>query len=67
MDDKSGMADICHVFIDNNVKYTATLNLVDIQSGKNSYYKLQVLEHDDKHNGRFDKQIIIVFLNLINY
>lgn len=53
MEAESGLVDSCHVFIDKAVKYTATLNLVDIQAGKNSYFKLQILEHDDIHNGRF--------------
>lgn len=53
MEAESGLVDTCHVFIDKAVKYTATLNLVDIQAGKNSYFKLQILEHDDIHNGRF--------------
>lgn len=58
MDAESGLVNSCHVFIDNDTKYTATLNLVDIQAGKNSYYKMQVLEHDDIHNGRFDNTFL---------
>lgn len=30
--------------------YSAVLGAVSIQDGKNSYYKLQVLEHDKKKN-----------------
>uniref|UniRef100_A0A2H1VI59 Poly [ADP-ribose] polymerase n=1 Tax=Spodoptera frugiperda TaxID=7108 RepID=A0A2H1VI59_SPOFR len=38
-----------HVYVDtNNTKYTVVLSLTDIVAQKNSYYKLQVLEADDK-------------------
>lgn len=56
VDVESGLVDSCHVFIDKNVKYTATLNLVDIQAGKNSYFKLQVLEQDDVRNTGLDQR-----------
>ncbi|CAH1644173.1 unnamed protein product [Spodoptera littoralis] len=38
-----------HVYVDpNNIKYTVVLSLTDVVAQKNSYYKMQVLEADDK-------------------
>ena len=41
-----GMMDTAHVYKERDDLYTAVLGLVDITSGTNSYYKLQLLESD---------------------
>ncbi|CAK9797855.1 Poly [ADP-ribose] polymerase [Anthophora quadrimaculata] len=46
IDPDSGLEDCAHVYQENKDKYTATLVLTDIQTKKNSYYKLQILKHD---------------------
>lgn len=43
-----GMEDKTHVLEDKGQLYTAVLGLVDIVRGTNSYYKLQLLEVDNK-------------------
>lgn len=48
VDPDSGLEAIAHVYQDKGDKYTTVLGLTDIQSGKNSYYKLQVLESDNR-------------------
>ena len=42
----SEMEDVCHVLQEDGNLYSATLGLVDIVRGTNSYYKLQLLKHD---------------------
>ena len=51
VDPESGLEDDCHVLLEATSKqpYTAVLNLVDISRGTNSYYKLQIIEHDSKN------------------
>ena len=51
---------MAHVYKDNNgALYTVILNLVDVLSGGNSYYKLQLLEHDaNKKCGKHFLQVI---------
>ena len=44
------MEDRCHVFQENSNIYNATLGLVDIVRGTNSYYKLQLLKDDKKNS-----------------
>ncbi|XP_063974241.1 poly [ADP-ribose] polymerase isoform X2 [Diachasmimorpha longicaudata] len=46
VDPASGLEDVAGIYQTGKDKYTVTLGLTDIQSGKNSYYKLQVLKHD---------------------
>jgi poly [ADP-ribose] polymerase len=46
VDPDSNLEDIAHVFKGKDDIYNAVLGITDIQSGKNSYYKLQVLESD---------------------
>lgn len=46
VDPDSGLEDCAHVHQSGKIKYTATLGLTDIQTKKNSYYKLQILKHD---------------------
>ncbi|XP_076248590.1 poly-(ADP-ribose) polymerase [Calliopsis andreniformis] len=46
VDPDSGLQDIAHVYESGKNKYTVTLVLTDIQTQKNSYYKLQILKHD---------------------
>uniref|UniRef100_A0A2Z5U1X2 Poly [ADP-ribose] polymerase n=1 Tax=Reticulitermes speratus TaxID=60591 RepID=A0A2Z5U1X2_9NEOP len=46
VDPDSDLADIAHVYRKKHDIYNAVLGMTDIQSGKNSYYKLQVLESD---------------------
>ncbi|XP_028137799.2 poly [ADP-ribose] polymerase isoform X1 [Diabrotica virgifera virgifera] len=48
VDPDSGLQNTTHVYQNGNDKYTAILGLTDIQSGKNSYYKLQLLEADGR-------------------
>ena len=44
VDPESNMQDSAEVAVIDGRKYTATLAMVDIQSGANSYYKLQLLK-----------------------
>ncbi|XP_018568768.1 poly [ADP-ribose] polymerase [Anoplophora glabripennis] len=46
VDPDSGLEDVAHVYLEGQDKYTVTLGLTDIQSKKNSYYKLQLLAAD---------------------
>uniref|UniRef100_A0A4W3HYA8 Poly [ADP-ribose] polymerase n=1 Tax=Callorhinchus milii TaxID=7868 RepID=A0A4W3HYA8_CALMI len=48
VDPDSGLEDSTHVFEQNGKMLSATLGLVDISRGTNSYYKLQLLEDDNK-------------------
>ncbi|KYN13833.1 PREDICTED: poly [ADP-ribose] polymerase [Trachymyrmex cornetzi] len=48
VDPDSGLEDVAHIYQKGKDKYTVTLGLTNIQSKKNSYYKLQILKHD-KH------------------
>lgn len=46
VDPDSGLEDKAHVLKTKDCLYSVVLGIVDIQGGRNSYYKLQVLEHD---------------------
>jgi poly [ADP-ribose] polymerase len=46
VDPDSKLEDVAHVYKRKDDIYNAVLGMTDIQSGKNSYYKLQVLESD---------------------
>lgn len=46
VDPDSELESTTHVYQDGADKYTTVLGVTDIQSGKNSYYKLQLLEAD---------------------
>jgi hypothetical protein len=46
VDPDSHLEDIAHVYKKKADIYNAVLGVTDIQNGKNSYYKLQVLEAD---------------------
>lgn len=46
VDPDSELESVSHVYQQGDDKYTTVLGLTDIQSGKNSYYKLQLLEAD---------------------
>uniref|UniRef100_A0A672QQY9 Poly [ADP-ribose] polymerase n=1 Tax=Sinocyclocheilus grahami TaxID=75366 RepID=A0A672QQY9_SINGR len=48
VDPESGLENCAHVLDQNGKSYSATLGLVDIVRGTNSYYKLQLLEDDVK-------------------
>lgn len=49
VDPDSGLEDVAHVYKDyDDTKFTVTLCQTDVVAQKNSYYKLQVLEQDDK-------------------
>lgn len=49
MDPVSGLEDVAHVYKDYyNVKYSVVLCQTDVVAQKNSFYKLQVLERDNK-------------------
>jgi len=52
VDPDSGLENLAHVYHKGNDKYTVTLGLTDIQSKKNSYYKMQILKHD--HHQRYN-------------
>ncbi|XP_017778505.1 PREDICTED: poly [ADP-ribose] polymerase [Nicrophorus vespilloides] len=49
VDPESKLDHKSHVYQDGNDKYTVILGLTDIQKNKNSYYKLQVLEADNRN------------------
>lgn len=49
VDPDSGMANHAHIYQKGKDKYNVTLGLTDIQSKKNSYYKMQILEYDDNN------------------
>src|SRR5439155_669168 len=40
------LSDVAHVYVDGKDIYDAVLNLTDISTGTNSYYMLQLIEHD---------------------
>ncbi|CAD5118902.1 DgyrCDS7576 [Dimorphilus gyrociliatus] len=46
VDPDSGLEDTAHLLQDKGEPYNVVLNMVDIQKGTNSYYKLQILESD---------------------
>lgn len=46
VDPASGLEDVAQIYQSGQDKYTVTLGLTSIQSGRNSYYKLQILKHD---------------------
>ncbi|CAI9570907.1 unnamed protein product [Staurois parvus] len=46
VDPDSGLENSCHVLEKSSKIFSATLGLVDISRGTNSYYKLQLIEHD---------------------
>lgn len=48
VDPESELDHKTHVLKTKDTMYSVVLGIVDIQAGRNSYYKLQVLEHD-KH------------------
>lgn len=48
VDPDSGLVATTNVLIEGATKYFAILNLTDIQENKNSYYKLQLLQSNDK-------------------
>ncbi|XP_045534440.1 poly [ADP-ribose] polymerase [Papilio machaon] len=49
VDPDSGLEDVAHVYKDGDgTKYTIVLSKTDVVEQKNSYYKLQVLEADNK-------------------
>lgn len=50
VDPDSGLVDKAHVYQDGKDVYNTILGLTDIQKGKNSFYKLQLLEADKKKN-----------------
>ncbi|XP_065370938.1 poly [ADP-ribose] polymerase [Calliphora vicina] len=50
VDPDSGLEDLAHVYVSQNKdKFNVILGKTDIQSNKNSYYKLQLLESDNKN------------------
>lgn len=52
VDPDSGLEDDGHVMIETSTKepYSCVLGLVDISRGSNSFYKLQIIEHDKNKN-----------------
>eukprot|EP00094_Tigriopus_californicus_P008027 TCALIF_07727-PA protein Name:"Similar to Parp1 Poly [ADP-ribose] polymerase 1 (Rattus norvegicus)" AED:0.26 eAED:0.26 QI:26/1/1/1/1/1/8/253/558 len=48
VDPESGLDHKAHVLKKSSALYSVVLGAVNIQEGKNSYYKLQLLEHDTK-------------------
>ena len=46
VDPDAGLQDEAHVYRKGSEIYNCVLSATDIQSGKNSYYKLQILESD---------------------
>jgi len=53
VDPESGLEDKCHVLSKKGEIYNVVLGLVDLLRGTNSYYKLQLLQHDQKANKIF--------------
>ncbi|KAL6267071.1 hypothetical protein P5V15_000147 [Pogonomyrmex californicus] len=47
VDPDSGLENQAHIYQKGKDKYTVTLGLTDIQSKKNSYYKMQILRDDN--------------------
>lgn len=58
------MEDSCHVLEENGDVYSATLGLVDIVRGTNSYYKLQLLKEDKAH--RWGAHTTFFFFNTVS-
>lgn len=48
VDPESGMEDYTHVYKEGKTYYNAIMNRIDVETGHNSYYKLQILEEDKK-------------------
>ena len=48
VDPESGLEDKAHVYKSGEDLYSVVLGSVDVQEGRNSYYKLQLLQHDSK-------------------
>lgn len=48
VDPASQLEGVTHVYVENGIKYFAVLNLTDIQEDKNSYFKIQLLEGNNK-------------------
>lgn len=48
VDPDSGMADDSHVFKDGKDTYSCVLGLSDVQTNKNSFYKMQLLEANER-------------------
>lgn len=48
VDPDSGLEGEAHVLVQGKTKYFAVLGMTDIQSDKNSYYKLQLLQSEKK-------------------
>lgn len=59
----SGLEDSAHVLDQNGKIYSATLGLVDIVRGTNSYYKLQLLEDDVQK--RWALPIFVIYFGLL--
>ncbi len=49
VDPESGLEHDAHVLKRGNDLYSVVLGAVNIQTGMNSYYKLQLLQHDNKN------------------
>lgn len=52
VDPESGLEDKAHIYKEGKLVYNAILNKVDLLQNKNSYYKIQLLQHDNKQ-GKF--------------
>ncbi|XP_059610160.1 poly [ADP-ribose] polymerase [Phlebotomus argentipes] len=48
IDPDSGLEDVAHVYKEKGKQWAVVLNNADVQTSKNSYYKLQLLEADNK-------------------
>ncbi|KAI6172676.1 Poly [ADP-ribose] polymerase [Aphelenchoides besseyi] len=48
VDPKCTVAEETHVYIENNKPWQALLAYANIENGRNGYYKLQLLKHDNK-------------------
>lgn len=58
----SGLENSAHVLEQSGKMYSATLGLVDIVRGTNSYYKLQLLEDDvQKRSVLLQKLVLCLF------
>lgn len=62
---QSGLEHMAHVYKHNNDVWNANLCLSDVQTGKNSYYKIQLLESDN--NNRYYNYLMYCACLLLYY
>lgn len=53
VDPLSGLEDVAHVYREGEDIFNAALSLSDVQSGKNSFYKIQLLESNTAQSKKY--------------